>query len=141
MASCEPRARGWTKHKSMSMEVVVVETQLSLIVAATTYHVSSLPDTECAFRGPPIAMLGQAGLPASLSISMSRGKETYKDSLSNGERTRNRPSLESGGSVVRIAVWRSVFSDELGPSTLEGRDREGECSGVPGPCCTTRHYL
>ncbi|KAI3674980.1 hypothetical protein L2E82_51758 [Cichorium intybus] len=34
--------------------------------------------------------------PLSLSISISGGKETYKDSLSNGERTGIRPSLKIG---------------------------------------------
>ena len=37
------------------------------------------------------------GYPLSLSISISGGKETYKDSLSNGERTGNSSALESGG--------------------------------------------
>ncbi|KAI3672106.1 hypothetical protein L2E82_53100 [Cichorium intybus] len=34
--------------------------------------------------------------PLSLSISISGGKETYKDSLSNGERTGDQPSLKIG---------------------------------------------
>ncbi|GJY02025.1 hypothetical protein Tco_0360177 [Tanacetum coccineum] len=45
--------------------------------------------------------------PLSLSISISGGKETYKDSLSNGERTGNSPVLKIGGFAVRIVVWRS----------------------------------
>ncbi|KAI3674616.1 hypothetical protein L2E82_52093 [Cichorium intybus] len=52
----------------------------------------------------------------SLSISISGGKETYKDSLSNGE--------QSGGLAVRIVVWRSVLSGGPGPSPLEGGARE-----------------
>ncbi|KAH0694750.1 hypothetical protein KY285_021847 [Solanum tuberosum] len=79
--------------------------------------------------------------PLSLSISISGGKETYKDSLSNGERTGNSPALESGGSVVRIVVWRSVLSGGPGPSPLEGGAREGESPVVPGPCRTTRRCL
>ena len=38
--------------------------------------------------------------PLSLSISISGGKETYKDSPSNGERTGNSPALKSGGFAV-----------------------------------------
>ncbi|KAI3475464.1 hypothetical protein L1887_63140 [Cichorium endivia] len=34
--------------------------------------------------------------PLSLSISISGGKETYKDSLSNGEANRDQPSLKIG---------------------------------------------
>ncbi|KAG5568967.1 hypothetical protein H5410_064011 [Solanum commersonii] len=79
--------------------------------------------------------------PRSLSISISGGKETYKDSLSNGERTGNSPALESGGPVVRIVVWRSVLSGGPGPSPLEGGAREGESPVVPGPCRTTRRCL
>ena len=79
--------------------------------------------------------------PLSLSISISGGKETYKDSPSNGERTGNSPALESGGSVVRIVVWRSVLSGGPGPSPLEGGAREGESPVVPGPCRTTRRCL
>ena len=69
--------------------------------------------------------------PLSLSISISGGKETYKDSPSNGERTGNSPALESGGSVVRIVVWRSVLSGGPGPSPLEGGAGEGESPVVP----------
>jgi hypothetical protein len=79
--------------------------------------------------------------PLSLSISISGGKETYKDSPSNGERTGNSPALESGGSVVRIVVWRSVLSGGPGPSPLEGGAGEGESPVVPGPCRTTRRCL
>ena len=79
--------------------------------------------------------------PLSLSISISGGKETYKDSPSNGERTGNSPALESGGSVVRIVVWRSVLSGGPGPSPLERGAGEGESPVVPGPCRTTRRCL
>lgn len=81
------------------------------------------------------------GYPLNLSISISGGKETYKDSPSNGERTGNSPALESGGSVVRIVVWRSVLSGGPGPSPLEGGAGEGESPVVPGPCRTTRRCL
>lgn len=76
--------------------------------------------------------------PLSLSISISGGKETYKDSPSNGERTGKSPALESGGPAVRIVVWRSVLRDGPGPSPLEGGAGEGESPVVPGPCRTTR---
>ncbi|CAF2372522.1 unnamed protein product, partial [Brassica napus] len=67
--------------------------------------------------------------PLSLSISISGGKETNKDSLSN----------DVFG--VRIVVWRSVLSDGPGPSSLERGAREGESPVVPGPCRTTRRCL
>ncbi|CAF2152189.1 unnamed protein product [Brassica napus] len=49
--------------------------------------------------------------PLSLSISISGGKETNKDSL----------------------IWRSVLSDGPGPSSLERGTREGECPSCPDP--------
>lgn len=76
--------------------------------------------------------------PLSLSISISGGEETNQDSLSNGERTGNSPSLESGGFAVRIVAWRSVLSGGPGPSLLEWGTREGDSPVVPGPCRTTR---
>ncbi|KAK4733022.1 hypothetical protein R3W88_007283 [Solanum pinnatisectum] len=56
----------------------------------------------------------------SLSISISGGKETYKDSLSNDE---------------------SVLSCGPGPSPSEGSTKEGECPVVSGPCRTMRRCL
>ncbi|KAF5204526.1 hypothetical protein FRX31_005888 [Thalictrum thalictroides] len=64
--------------------------------------------------------------PLNLSISISGGKETYKDSPSNGERTGKSPAWESGGFAVRIVVCRSVLSGGPGPSPLEGGAGEGE---------------
>ena len=78
------------------------------------------------------------GYPLNLSISISGGKETYKDSLSNGERTGNSPALKSGGLAVRIVVWRSVLCGGPGPSPLERGAGEGESPVMPGPCRTTR---
>ncbi|CAF2086658.1 unnamed protein product, partial [Brassica napus] len=49
--------------------------------------------------------------PLSLSISISGGKETNKDSL----------------------IWRSVLSDGPGPSSLERGAREGESPSCPDP--------
>lgn len=87
---------------------------------------------------PPLRPQIRRDHPLSLSISISGGKETYKDSLSNGERTGKSPALESGGPAVRIVVWRSVLRDGPGPSPLEGGAGEGESPVVPGPCRTTR---
>lgn len=86
----------------------------------------------------PLRPQVRRGYPLSLSISISGGKETYKDSPSNGERTGKSPALESGGLAVRIVVWRSVLCDGPGPSPLERCAREGESPVVPGPCRTTR---
>ncbi len=86
----------------------------------------------------PLRPQVRRGYPLSLSISISGGKETYKDSPSNGERTGNSPALESGGLAVRIVVWRSVLCGGPGPSPLEWDAREGESPVVPGPCRTTR---
>ena len=87
---------------------------------------------------PPLRPQIRRDYPLSLSISISGGKETYKDSPSNGERTGKSPALESGGPAVRIVVWRSVLRDGPGPSPLEGGAGEGESPVVPGPCRTTR---
>lgn len=78
------------------------------------------------------------GYPLSLSISISGGKETNEDSPSNGERTGNSPSLESGGSAVRIVAWRSVLSGGPSTSPLEWGTGEGDSPVVLGPCRTTR---
>ncbi|KAL0641415.1 hypothetical protein Bca4012_103521 [Brassica carinata] len=75
--------------------------------------------------------------PLSLSISISGGKETNKDSLSNGERT-GRAQLENRTPSRRIVVWRSVLSDGPGPSSLERGAREGESCRRSGPCRTTQ---
>ncbi|KAK8616860.1 hypothetical protein V6N13_116830 [Hibiscus sabdariffa] len=88
---------------------------------------------------PPFAV--RRDYPLSLSISISGGKETYKDSLSNGERIGNSPASESVALCVRIVVWRSVLSGGPGPSPLERGAGEGESPVVPGPCRTTRRCL
>lgn len=109
-------------------------------VAATARRACRLRDPSSAQALRPRPQV-RRDYPLSLSISISGGKETYKDSLSNGERTGNSPALESGGSAVRIVVWRSVLSGGPGPSPLEGGAREGESPVVPGPCRTTRRCL
>ncbi|KAL0642270.1 hypothetical protein Bca4012_103272 [Brassica carinata] len=72
--------------------------------------------------------------PLSLSISISGGKETNKDSLSNGGE-REEPSLKIGRLGVGV-VWRSVLSDGPGPSSLERGAREVRARRA-GPCRTT----
>ncbi|KAL0642134.1 LOW QUALITY PROTEIN: hypothetical protein Bca4012_103130 [Brassica carinata] len=74
--------------------------------------------------------------PLSLSISISGGKETNKDSLSNGERT-GRAQLENRTSSALNCSLRSVLSDGPGPSSLERGAREGESPSC-GPCRTTQ---
>jgi len=73
-----------------------------------------------------------------LDLAISGGKETYKDSSSNGERTGKCPAWESGACSVWIVVWRSVLSGGPGPSPLERGAGEGESLVVAGPCRTTR---
>ncbi|CAF1963724.1 unnamed protein product, partial [Brassica napus] len=53
--------------------------------------------------------------PLNLSISISGGKETNKDSL------------------IRIVVWRSVLSDGPGPSSLERGPERVRVPSCPGP--------
>ena len=69
--------------------------------------------------------------PLNLSISISGGKETNQDSLSNGERSGNSSGVESpvvvegGGRIVawRGSLWRACTAPEV---DLERRVREGE---------------
>ncbi|KAH0462934.1 hypothetical protein IEQ34_007516 [Dendrobium chrysotoxum] len=76
------------------------------------------------------------GHPPSLSISISRGEETYEDSPTN----RIGPALESGcHAAARIVVWRSVLSDGPGLSPQERGTGEGESPVRPEPCHRTRH--
>jgi hypothetical protein len=122
-----------------SRSVVVV----SLILqrhqdASSSLHVGTHRPQGAASRGIHLRPQVRRDHPLSLSISISGGKETYKDSPSNGERTGKSPAWESGGPVIRIVVWRSVLSGGPGPSPLEGGAREGESPVVPGPCRTTR---
>ena len=64
--------------------------------------------------------------PLNLSISLSGGKETNKDSPSNGEWTGKSSDLKSAWFPRRVVVWRSIFSGRLGTSSLEWDIREGE---------------
>ena len=69
--------------------------------------------------------------PLNLSISISGGKETNQDSLSNGERSGNSSGVESpvvvegGGRIVawRGSLWRASTAPEV---DLERRVGEGE---------------
>ncbi|KAL0642156.1 hypothetical protein Bca4012_103144 [Brassica carinata] len=62
---------------------------------------------------------GQADHPLSLSISISGGKETNKDSLSNGERTEE-PSLKIGRLRRSNCSLEKRLSDGPGPSSWKG---------------------
>ncbi|KAI3481421.1 hypothetical protein L1887_56146 [Cichorium endivia] len=84
---------------------------------------------------------GQADYPLSLSISISGGKETYKDSLSNGERTGISPAWKIGRPRCPNCSLEKRPQRRTGPSPLEGGAREGESPVVPGPCRTTRRCL
>ncbi|KAG5568979.1 hypothetical protein H5410_064023 [Solanum commersonii] len=105
----------------------------SLVVAATARRA---PDSQTLIarlrarsdRDPCVSGITRR----SLSISISGGKETYKDSLSNGERTGNSPALESGGPCrpncsPGEAPWRT------GPKSPEGAPER-----VRAPLCRTR---
>ena len=64
--------------------------------------------------------------PLNLSISISGGKETNRDSPSNGEWSGNSSILESHSFRVRIVVSRGAFGGSLGLSPLERGIKEGE---------------
>ncbi len=64
--------------------------------------------------------------PLNLSISVSGGKETNKDSLSNGEWSGKSSNFKSERFPLWIVVWRSVFCGRASPSLLEWSIREGE---------------
>ena len=64
--------------------------------------------------------------PLDLSILISGGKETNKDSPSNGERTGKSSNLKSGVSDVRVVICRGVFRAGPRPSPLEQGIKEGD---------------
>ncbi|KAL0641481.1 hypothetical protein Bca4012_103748 [Brassica carinata] len=75
---------------------------------------------------------GQAGSPLSLSISISGGKETNKDSLSSGER--EEPSLKIGRLGVGV-VWKRP-QRRTGPK-FPGKGAREVRARRAGPCRTT----
>ncbi|KAK8973030.1 hypothetical protein V6N11_047033 [Hibiscus sabdariffa] len=95
MASRALTARGWPKIES---SVTTVPRQSVVLLRAASFFVvccrrSALSDPS----GTASMVLAsrpqvRRDYPLSLSISISGGKETYKDSLSNGERTGNSPA-------------------------------------------------
>ena len=64
--------------------------------------------------------------PLNLSISISGGKETNKDSPSNGEWSGNSSNLKSSRLPGRIVVSRSIFGSRPGISPLEQGIVEGD---------------
>lgn len=101
LASRAPRGRGWLKTESPAEDArrVVVYTldpyvascarPASVPARATLTSASSFVLRTTALRPRPQV---RRDYPLSLSISISGGKETYKDSLSNGERTGKCPA-------------------------------------------------
>ena len=80
--------------------------------------------------------------PLNLSISISGGKETNEDSLSNGERSGNSSSLKSPAESVG-ELWPGEATGRWADAVevdLEGRVREGE-SPVRGTVDQGRHCL
>ena len=75
--------------------------------------------------------------PLNLSILISGGKETNRDSLSNGEWTGNSSNLKS---LRRIVVCRGVFVDALDSSPLERGITEGD-NPVSDPVSVTYETL
>lgn len=77
----------------MDARLVVVAKPSSCVVRLESYLKISLKTPMCCLsmtlRPRPQV---RRDYPLSLSISISGGKETYKDSLSNGERTGNSPA-------------------------------------------------
>lgn len=85
--------RGWHKSESPAIGVATFGGCKDLLLMSCGYP-SSVPATlwchpRCALRLRPQV---RRDYPLSLSISISGGKETYKDSPSNGERTGNSPA-------------------------------------------------
>ena len=77
--------------------------------------------------------------PLNLSISISGGRETNRDSLSNGERSGNMPRSEISRLAIvtagRIVVWRGGLSRSTAcePEVdLERHAKEGESPVGPG---------
>ena len=64
--------------------------------------------------------------PLNLSISISGGKETNKDSPSNGECRGKSPNLDSGSFRVRVVILRTVFSAGPCISLLKSSIIEGD---------------
>ena len=64
--------------------------------------------------------------PLNLSILISGGKETNKDSPSNGEWSGKSSNLKSHRFPVRIVIWRVVFEGSSSTSPLEQGIIEGE---------------
>ena len=77
---------------------------------------SGLPPSE---RANPYRPEFRQDYPLNLSISISGGKETNRDSLSNGERKGTSPVCKSPAFGWRIVVWSSVSWCRAGPSILE----------------------
>lgn len=67
----------------------------------------------------PIRPEFRQGYPLNLSISISGGKETNRDSLSNGERKGISPVCKSLTFGQRIVVWSSISWSRASPSILE----------------------
>jgi hypothetical protein len=80
--------------------------------------------------------------PLNLSISVSGGKETNKDSPSNGEWRGKSSNLKSERFPFRIVVWRSVFCGHASPSFLGiGHQRGWESRLWLSMCYSVIHFL
>src|ERR1044072_3794651 len=91
------------------------------------YFVRALGTHTCSITALTMRPQVRRGYPLSLSISISGGKETNKDSLSNGERTGKSPPWESVAlrrlncSLGKRPQWRAGAN-----SPGRGRQRGGE---------------
>ena len=84
--------RGWSKNRVPCHVVLATGSRSFGATAVRVVHVSGLRQTPVRpSRVPPTRPQVRRGYPLSLSISISGGKETYKDSPSNGERTGKSP--------------------------------------------------
>ncbi|KAL0641115.1 hypothetical protein Bca4012_103526 [Brassica carinata] len=119
-------ARGWPKSELRAPGASRHAVVNSSLVISSVVRSEALDDPKSSTR-PQV----RRDHPLSLSISISGGKETNKDSLSNGERT-GRAQLENRASSANWCSLRSVLSDGPGPSSLERGAREGE-----SPSCRT----
>ena len=103
---------------------------LSLVQPVACLDFSTLTAPHQALRPRPQV---RWDYPLNLSISISGGKEPYKDSTSNDEPTGNSPALESGGSIVRNCSLEKRPQRWTGPVPWKGASERVRTLLCPDP--------